>query len=104
MPFFPVRVSQNPLRKSNVYVVFSAENFLYHSVVSFTVLKLNTGPEESKFLLIDYHPFLFPPVKISRSDCHIFIVTVLIIGALPSIKFLLFLKAGKMLIIVEVRK
>lgn len=92
------------VKKQNVYIVFSAENFLCHSAISFTVLKLNAGPKESKFLLIDYRPFLFPPVKISRSDCHIFIVTVLIIGALPSIKFLLFLKAGKMLIIAEVRK
>lgn len=92
------------MKKQNVYIVFSAENFLCHSAISFTVLKLNAGPKESKFLLIDYRPFLFPPVKISRSDCHIFIVTVLVIGALPSIEFLLFLKAGKMLIIAEVRK
>ena len=92
VPFFPVRVSQNPQWKNNVYVVFSVENFLCHSAISFTVLKLNAGPEESKFLLIDHRPSLFPPVKISRSDCRIFIVTVLIIGALPSIKFLLFLK------------
>lgn len=78
-------------------IFFTIQQFLL-------VLKLNPGPEESKFLLIDYCPFLFPPVKISRSDCHIFIVTVLIIGALPSIKCLLFLKGGKMLIIAEVRK
>lgn len=73
--------------RGSVCVGASAENFLYHLAITFTVLNKTECWARGKQVSSNWLPFLlFSPVQFFRSSWHIFLVTVLIIIALPSIK------------------